>query len=96
MFKRDPHFREQFRRQIESGERHKLGLDMWQVLGEITCPTLVIRGSRSDMFAAATVPRVVASNPRIAVVEVDAGHNVAGDNPDGFHREARRFMESGL
>lgn len=96
MFKRDPHFRDQFRRQIETGERHKLGLDMWQVLGEITCPTLVIRGSRSDMFATATVPRVVASNPRISLVEIDAGHNVAGDNPDGFHREARSFLESGL
>jgi pimeloyl-ACP methyl ester carboxylesterase len=96
MIKRDPHFRDQFRRQIETGERHKLDLDLWQMLAQITCPTLVIRGARSDMFAAQTVPKVLAANPRIRLVEVDAGHNVAGDNPDGFHREARRFLESGV
>ncbi len=92
MIKRDPHFRDQFRRQLETGEKHKLGLDLWQVLAQIACPTLVIRGARSDMFAAATVARVLAANPRIALVEVDAGHNVAGENPEGFLEAAGRFI----
>jgi hypothetical protein len=48
------------------------------------------------MFAADTVPKVLVANPRIRLIEVDAGHNAAGDNPGGFHREARRFLESGL
>jgi len=90
--KRDPHFRDQFKRQVETGERHKLELDLWQVLADLRCPTLVIRGKRSDMFEAATIPRVVASNPCIRLVEVDAGHNVAGDNPDAFDRAVRLFF----
>ena len=94
MIKRDPHFRDQFRRQVETGERHKLELDMWQVLGQIACPALVIRGARSDMFVAAAAPKVLAANPHFRLVEVDAGHNVAGDNPDAFHAEVRRWLDT--
>jgi pimeloyl-ACP methyl ester carboxylesterase len=90
--KRDLHFRDQFRRVRDTGERPKLGVDMWQVLGEVECPTLVIRGARSDMFAAETVAKVRAANPRIAVVEVDGGHIVAGDNPQGFLAALRPFL----
>jgi pimeloyl-ACP methyl ester carboxylesterase len=90
--KRDPHFRNQFRRIIETGERPKLGIDLWAVMAKIACPVLVIRGKRSDMFAAETVAKVKASNPRIAVVELDTGHDVAGDDLAGFLREARAFL----
>ena len=65
------------------------------MLARIACPTLIIRGTRSDMFAAATVPRVLAANPGFTLVEIDGGHNVAGDNPDGFHRAARQYLDDG-
>jgi hypothetical protein len=45
----DPNFS---RKILETGERPKLGADMWQVIAEVACPTLVVRGSRSDLFAA--------------------------------------------
>ena len=92
--KRDPYFRDQFRRVLETGERPKLGVDMWAALGQVKCPLLVIRGSRSDMFAADTIPKVTAANPHLTLVEVDAGHDVAGDNPAGFLREVRSFLET--
>ena len=92
--KRDPHFREQFRNTLATGERAKLGVDMWQVLGELRTPTLVIRGARSDIFAPETVERVKAANARIRLVEVDAGHNVAGDNLAGFLGAVRPFLAS--
>ena len=90
--KRDLHFRDQFRRLKETGERPKHGVDMWQTLGEIACQTLVVRGAQSDMFAPETVARVKAANPRISVVEVGGGHNVAGDNPQGFLAAIRPFI----
>jgi len=90
--KRDLHFRDQFRRILETGEHPKLGADMWEVLGRIRCPTLVIRGARSDMFAAETVEKVRAANARFQIVEVDSGHNVAVDNPDGFLAAVRPFL----
>jgi len=92
--KRDPHFREQFRKSLATGERAKLGVDMWQVLGELRTPTLVIRGARSDIFAPETVERVKAANARIQLVEVDAGHNVVGDNLAGFLAAVRPFLAS--
>ncbi|MGA8050888.1 MAG: alpha/beta hydrolase, partial [Burkholderiales bacterium] len=92
--KRDTHFRDQFRKVIETGERPKLGVDMWQVLAELRCPVLVTRGARSDMVAPETVARMQAANPRIRVVEVDAGHNVAGENPAGFLAAVNPFLAS--
>ncbi len=90
--KRDLHFRDQFRRAKDTGERPKQGVDMWQVLGELACPTLVIRGAQSDMFATETVDKVRAANPRIRVVEVDGGHNIPGDNPQGLLAALRPFV----
>ena len=91
--KRDPYFRDQFRRILDTGERPKLGVDMWQVLGKVACPTLVLRGARSDLFGRDSVERMQAELPRFAFTEVDAGHNVAGDNPAALLREIRAFLE---
>jgi len=91
--KRDLHFRDQFRRVKETGERPKLGIDMWQVLGEIACPVLVIRGAQSDMFAPETAAKVKAANPRIRLIEVAGGHNIAGDNPEGFLAAIGPFLK---
>jgi pimeloyl-ACP methyl ester carboxylesterase len=79
--KRDPYFRDQFRKVLAGGERPKLGVDMWQLIGEVRCPILSVRGTRSDMYAAETAAKMKAANPRLAVAEVGAGHDLAGDNP---------------
>ena len=91
--KRDPYFRDQFRRTLETGERPKLGVDMWQLLGEVRCPILSLRGKRSDMYAPETMAKMRAANPKLNVVEVDAGHNIAGENPGGFLAALRGFLK---
>lgn len=90
--RRDPHFRDQFRRLLQGGERPKAGVDLWATLAAVTCPTLVLRGRRSDMFADAMVPRVQAANPRLRLEELETGHNVAGEDPEGFLRHVRTFL----
>ena len=90
--KRDPHFANQFRRLLETGERPKLGVDMWQILGEVSCPILALRGRQSDMFAPETMPKLRAANPRVQLVELDGGHNIAGDNPAGLIAAVRPFL----
>jgi pimeloyl-ACP methyl ester carboxylesterase len=67
---------------------------MWRVLGELRVPTLVIRGTRSDLFAAETAAKVKAANPVIRLAEVNAGHNVAGDNITGLVDALRPFIAS--
>lgn len=92
--RRDPYFRDQFRRILETGERPKPEVDMWRVLEEVRCPVLVVRGTRSDLFAVETIGKVRAANPRIRIVEVDAGHNVAGENPGSFLAALESFLGS--
>jgi len=92
--KRDPFFRDQFKRILEGGERPKPGVDMWGLIGEVRCPILSLRGTRSDMYAPETLPKMKAANPRLQAVEVDAGHNIAGENPRGFIKATTSFFES--
>jgi esterase len=92
VLKRDTHFRDQFRKLLETGERPKLGVDMWALIAEVRCPILSMRGARSDMYAPETVQKMRAANPRLQVAEVDAGHNIAGDNPRGFIAALRPFL----
>ena len=92
--KRDLHYRNQFKRQKETGEKAKLGVDMWDVIGRVKCPILSVRGARSDMYAPETKAKMVAANPQVRVVEVDAGHNVAGENLPGFLDAVRPFLQS--
>src|SRR5687767_7313554 len=89
--KRDPYFRDQFKRVLEGGERPRLGVDMWGLIGEVRCPILSLRGTRSDMYAPETAQKMRAANPRLQVAEVAAGHNIAGDNPQGFLSAVRQW-----
>ena len=58
---------------------------LWECVGRITCPTLVVRGGESDIFAEATMQRMQEVIPNCATVTVPrAGHLVAGDNPADF------------
>jgi pimeloyl-ACP methyl ester carboxylesterase len=91
--KRDPFFRDQFRRILEGGERPKLGVDMWGLIGEVRCPILSMRGTRSDMYAPETMQKMKAANARLEVAEVDAGHNIAGENLQGFLKALASFLE---
>jgi pimeloyl-ACP methyl ester carboxylesterase len=92
--KRDTLFRDQFRRTLESGKRAPLGVDLWDALKRLRVPAKMIRGARSDLFAAETVAKVKAANPGIAIVEIDAGHNLALDNPEAVIRETRAFLDA--
>jgi pimeloyl-ACP methyl ester carboxylesterase len=67
---------------------------MWALLGELRCPVLSMRGSRSDMYARETVEKMKAANARLQVVEVDAGHNIGGENRAGFLAAIRPFLSS--
>jgi pimeloyl-ACP methyl ester carboxylesterase len=94
VLKRDDFFRDQFRKMLATGERQNLGVDMWALIGEVRCPILSMRGTRSDMYAPATAAKMQAANPRLRVAEVEAGHNIATENKDGFLKEMRQFLAS--
>jgi esterase len=90
--KRSDFFRDQFRRQLQTGEKPK-GVDLWALAGEISVPTLALRATGSDLFDAATVPKLLQANPRIELREIEGGHNIAGDNPDATLAAIRGFID---
>ncbi|MGH7880568.1 MAG: alpha/beta fold hydrolase, partial [Candidatus Binataceae bacterium] len=54
-------------------------------LYRISCPTLILRGERSDVFTDANAAKFAASLPHGRWVKVaDAGHTIQGDNPRGL------------
>jgi esterase len=63
-------------------------------LPDISCPTLVVRGSESAVLTDEGAQRLAEALPdgRWAVVQ-GAGHNVQGDNPLGLVHELRRFLQ---
>ena len=65
---------------------------LWEAVARITCPTLVVRGGNSDIFADETMQQMSQVIPSCDTVTVpDAGHLVAGDNPVDFLSALRDF-----
>ena len=91
--KRDTWHRDRFRK-VLAGQAPAGGPDLWDALGRVKCPVLEVRGTRSDMFAPETAERVRSANSGLRLVEVDAGHNVAGDNPEALLAEVGRFLKA--
>jgi pimeloyl-ACP methyl ester carboxylesterase len=68
--------------------------EQWDALAALPCPTLVVRGAASDVFAPDTADRMVddvLQQGRLAVVP-QAGHSVMTDNPDGFRDALTAFV----
>jgi pimeloyl-ACP methyl ester carboxylesterase len=66
----------------------------WDALEALPCPTLVVRGAASDVFAADTADRMAddaLQKGQLAVVP-QAGHSVMTDNPDGFRDAVTAFV----
>jgi pimeloyl-ACP methyl ester carboxylesterase len=64
---------------------------VWSRLREITCPVLVVRGTRSPSLGEATAREMLVTLPHARLVELDAGHNVALDRPAELAEAVVRF-----
>jgi pimeloyl-ACP methyl ester carboxylesterase len=71
-------------------------VDLWDCVDALRCPTLVIRGGRSDFLPVSTCERLAQRQPLISWAEVpEAGHYVHDDNPGGFSRLVTDFLAEG-
>ncbi len=69
------------------------GEDQWPLLESITAPTLLLRGSRSDVLTADDAARMVKAIPDARLVEIaDAGHSIAVDQPSRFLAAVAPFL----
>jgi pimeloyl-ACP methyl ester carboxylesterase len=55
--------------------------ERWDALGRVACPTLVVRGTRSNVLSEDVARRMVQTLPDGHLMELDAGHNVPLDRP---------------
>lgn len=90
--KRDLHFRDNFKKALETGQSAPVPAFLWPMLTDMKIPTLVIRGSESNMFEAATLDEVKQLNPRASAIELAGSHDLAGDNPDGLAKAVNQFL----
>jgi len=66
--------------------------DVWQDLAKVTVPTMVVRGLRSDRWDnPAVLARLTKDYSKIAIVTVDAQHDVADQAPDALIAHVRKF-----
>jgi pimeloyl-ACP methyl ester carboxylesterase len=75
--------------------RHWQPADLWETITTIRCPTLVVRGSESNVLSQEVAEREAAAIPgaRLAVIE-GSGHPVPLDRPAEFERVVREFLAS--
>jgi pimeloyl-ACP methyl ester carboxylesterase len=68
-------------------------IDLWPAVERITAPTLIVRGSESDVFAPETAKRMLELIPGSRLVEIPgAGHSVPAEAPEAFERAVRQFL----
>ena len=60
---------------LQFGCNFLTGVDLWPMWDEVRCPTLVLRGARSDLLLASTATDMARRGPRAEVVELEGvGH----------------------
>lgn len=98
-FKNDPAFeRTEFGAGIEAAKALTLGRrpdpDYWYLLTQVTCPTLIIRGTKSTMMDPGIMKRMVAFMPNARGAEIEAGHVLYVDKPEEFNALVEEFLKS--
>ncbi|MDA1220333.1 MAG: alpha/beta hydrolase [Chloroflexi bacterium] len=67
--------------------------DLWPLLPNISCPTLIVRGKESDLLPPEVAAKMIETLPDASVVEVErAGHMVFEDNPEDFIAAVKRWL----
>lgn len=68
-------------------------VDLRPCVQAIQCPTLVVRGGRSDYLQPEMVNEMLKLNPGLQITEIaDAGHYIHDDQPERFNQVLRQFL----
>lgn len=68
-------------------------VDLWPQVAALACPTLVVRGGRSDYLQAQTAREMAARNPNVEWIEIEgAGHYIHDDCPAAFAQAVGGFL----
>lgn len=80
------------RREAAAESEEATRRELWETLGRISCPCLVLRGAASDVLAPDVADRMIAALPQGQLQVIPrAGHSVMTDNPDACRRAIADF-----
>lgn len=89
-WKHDPRLEEAVTNLAESGAEAYV---MWQLVAQIKCPTLIVRGAESNILSQQVAQRMVAAMPQAELVEIEGGgHALIWSKPDEFNQAVERFL----
>jgi esterase len=68
---------------------------LWDAVGQVQAPVLIVRGADSDVFSAEAARQLSSrfGHARLAVIP-NSGHTIQGDNPAGLLREIEPFLNT--
>lgn len=70
-------------------------VDLWPALERITCPTLVVRGTETDLLPRESAQQMIDTLAQGTLVEIErAGHMVFEDNPSDFIAAVQDWLNS--
>jgi esterase len=74
-------------------ERARRSASLWAAVPRVTCPTLVVRGSESDVFLDEDARTLADALPHGSWIQIEgAGHTVQGDRPKALVDALGRFF----
>jgi len=94
MLKRDPDFQNTQPQGEGANLPRRPAGDVWKELAAVKCPTMIVRGLRSDRFTPEIIQRIERDYPSIEWAAVDAQHDVADRAPDALVAAIRKFAAS--
>ena len=94
MLKRDPDFQNTKPQGEGANLPQRAGRDVWQDLAAVKCPTMIVRGLRSDRYTPEILARINRDYPNIEWATVNSQHDVADQAPQELVAAVRKFSAS--
>ena len=91
----DPVFRDPLARPPDPDPGQRRLADLWDCADRVQCPTMIVRGSETDMLTPEAIQRIHRriAGSRVSLIE-DAGHAVPTDQPGNLALNVREFLQS--
>ncbi len=94
MLKRDPDFQNTQPQGEGAGLPQLPRRDVWADLAAVKCPTMIVRGLRSDRYTPEIIARITRDYPRIEWATANSQHDVADQAPQELVAAIRKFAAS--
>eukprot|EP01128_Nolandella_sp_AFSM9_P005125 TRINITY_DN2433_c0_g1_i1.p1 TRINITY_DN2433_c0_g1~~TRINITY_DN2433_c0_g1_i1.p1 ORF type:complete len:459 (-),score=99.44 TRINITY_DN2433_c0_g1_i1:61-1437(-) len=80
-------------KRLEASENKEFMEETWAAVKLIQCPTILVKGEKSDVLSPEVALKMVDTLKEGKLKTVaNAGHSVAGDNPQGFYEAVEEFL----